>query len=85
MILLYEIKLQIKTQRKYMSHPKFATIFILFKNYFVYFSISELERKERKLLKSYEREREREWLVVAIPKTKMIKLGVNRFRSTRKV
>jgi hypothetical protein len=64
MILLYEIKLQIKTQRKYMSHPKFATIFILFKNYFVYFSISELERKERKLLKSYEREREREngWL-----------------------
>jgi len=83
MILLYEIKLQIKTQRKYMSHPKFVTIFILFKNYFVYFSISELERKERKLFKNYERERK--CLVVAIPKTKMIKLGVDRFHSMRKV
>jgi hypothetical protein len=67
-----------------MTHPKFMTFFYFdLKIYFVYFLFLEPEKVDKKLLEN--NERERKWFVVTILTIKIVKLGVNKFHSIRKV
>jgi len=69
---------------KIRDSPQIYDIFYFdLKFYFVYFLILELEKVDKKLLEN--NERERKWFVVTILTTKMVKLGVNKFYSMRKV
>jgi len=69
---------------KIRDSPQIYNIFYFdLKFYFVYFLILELEKIDKKLLEN--NEREKKWFVVTILTTKMVKLGVNKFHSMRKV
>jgi hypothetical protein len=65
------------------SHQIYDIFYFDLKFYFFYFLILEPEKVDKKLLEN--NERERKWFVVTILTTKMVKLGVNRFYSMRKV
>jgi hypothetical protein len=69
---------------KIRDSPQIYNIFYFdLKFYFVYFLILELEKIDKKLLEN--NEREKKWFVVTILTIKMVKLGVNKFHSMRKV
>jgi hypothetical protein len=69
---------------KIRDSPQIYDIFYFdLKFYFVYFLILELEKIDKKLLEN--NEREKKWFVVTILTIKMVKLGVNKFHSMRKV
>jgi len=65
------------------SHQIYDIFYFDLKFYFVYFLIFKLEKIDKKLLEN--NERERKCFVVTILTTKMVKLGVNKFHSMRKV
>jgi hypothetical protein len=69
---------------KIRDSPQIYDIFYFdLKFFYYYFLILEPEKVDKKLLEN--NERERKWFVVTILTTKMVKLGVNKFYSMRKV